>query len=73
MKNEELKKQFLDALDNFSDAWVKLSESWEQVEMYDEETFQKTWVKEYPFRLSFDEMLFDVLEWRFKLHENLKD
>lgn len=71
MAREEKKQEFLASLSAFVESMDRLVEAWEQL---DEEDIDKTWDDgKYPFRLSFDEMYYEVCEWRDDLNEKLTD
>lgn len=63
------KEKFLRNLSEFVESMDRLVESWEQLE---EEDFEKTFDDgKYPFQLSFDELYYEVCEWRDDLNEKL--
>jgi hypothetical protein len=68
--NMSKKEKFLRNLSEFVEAMDRLVESWEQI---DADDFDKTWSDKYPFRLSFDELYYEVCAWRDDINEKLTD
>jgi hypothetical protein len=71
--DEELTRKeslLIKKIDAFSDAAYQLSLAWEKLQQEDHEIY--AFSDKYPFHMSFDEMCWEISEWRLKMYYEIK-